>query len=78
MTIHKVLTCPICHVDNSHRYWDSHTREQMGIKPAPEGHMLSSRVDKDTHAKFQTEFNCPTCNNRIKGVDLIDDGEVRV
>lgn len=76
MATHAVITCPKCKIDNAHQYWDSHTKKMMGI--SEDGYMLSSKAPTDLHAKFETEYNCPTCNERIRGVDLINDGEVRV
>jgi predicted RNA-binding Zn-ribbon protein involved in translation (DUF1610 family) len=78
MAVHSIITCPKCGIDNCHEYWDEHTQKQMDIKPAPEGYFISSSASPKIHEEQELEYNCPTCNERIKGVDLIRNGEVRV
>lgn len=78
MAVHTIITCPECNTDNCHQYWDEHTKKVNQYPIEEDSTFLSSKAGKEEHAKFESSFNCPTCNNIIPGVRLINDGEVRV
>lgn len=66
------IKCPECKQTNTEDFWDSNTREEQGIDD--KSTFISSGADKKEHEEVESYFNCPICNEEVKGVDLIKEG----
>jgi rubredoxin len=61
--------CPECKISNTVDFWDSHTKQEMGVKENQP--YMSAGVDKKDHDEVESRFHCPMCNKEVEGIHLI-------
>lgn len=68
-TMNKMYKCPKCGETNTADFWDETTRKVMGIQQTDT--FMSLTASKEDHAEVESTFNCPICNEEIRGIDVI-------
>lgn len=64
----RLYGCPECGQYNNAEFWDSHTKEQEGIKQGmPYCSITCNMEDLDA---FDPTFRCPICNEEVSGVEV--------
>mgnify|MGYP003482779681 CR=1 FL=1 len=67
MTEH--VKCPECKISNTVDFWDTHTKEEMGV--AEDKKIISAGASKSDHDEVESRFHCPMCNEEVEGIHLI-------